>query len=47
LLQDGTKRRAMGQAAKQVSKAYRGALEYVVDIVLRQLEPSGKGRESE
>lgn len=47
LLRDGAKRRAMGQAAKQVSKTYRGALEYVVDIVLRQLETPGKDRESE
>jgi 3-deoxy-D-manno-octulosonic-acid transferase len=39
LLADGPKRKAMGRAAKQASLAHRGALERVVDIVLKEMAP--------
>lgn len=38
LLTDPAKRRAMGKAARETSKAYRGALEQVVDTILRQVD---------
>jgi len=46
LLLDPPKLKAMGRAAKQASQAYRGALERVVDTVLRQIADGETARES-